>query len=83
MLSANSEAPAIIEELHGGRDFRASVSRAQLEAMAGDWFTRAAAPLLSLLSRNNMVRSHGCTLSPELRIERCATPLLAFNPKPC
>ena len=60
MLSANSEAPAIIEELHGGQDFRASVTRAQLESMAGDWFARAAAPLLSLLSRNNMVRISEC-----------------------
>lgn len=55
MLSANSEAPAIIEELHGGVDFRASVTRLQLETMAGDWFKRAAQPLLTLLERNNMV----------------------------
>ena len=56
MLSANTEAPAIVEELAGGRDFRASVSRETLETLAGDWFQRAVAPLTSLLERNHLVR---------------------------
>ena len=55
MLSANTEAPAIVEELAGGRDFRASVSRQTLEELAGDWFARAVAPLTTLLERNHLV----------------------------
>jgi len=60
MLSANTEAPAIVEELAGGRDFRASVSRETLETLAGDWFQRAVAPLTTLLERNHLVRCCAC-----------------------
>ena len=45
-----------MEELAGGRDFRASVSRETLEELAGDWFSRAVAPLTTLLERNHLVR---------------------------
>lgn len=34
ILSANSDAPFSVEELHEGRDFQASVSRADFEALA-------------------------------------------------
>jgi hypoxia up-regulated 1 len=57
VLSANTEAPAIVEELAGGRDFRASVSRETLEGLAGNWFARAVAPLTTLLERNHLVRN--------------------------
>jgi len=34
ILSANTDAPFSVEELHEGRDFRSSVSRADFEALA-------------------------------------------------
>lgn len=54
VLSANSEAPISVEELHDGVDFRATVSRSQLEELAGDFWTRATAPLKTLLARNKL-----------------------------
>ena len=69
MLSANTEAPAIVEELAGGRDFKSSVSRETLETLAGDWFTRAVAPLTTLLERNHLVRHRAC---PHVFTERDA-----------
>lgn len=56
VLSANSDAPLSVEELHEGRDFQATISRADFEAMAaaaGFW-ERAAAPLKRLLARNGL-----------------------------
>lgn len=35
MLSANSEAPFIVEELHDGIDFSSSITRSELEEIAG------------------------------------------------
>lgn len=52
VLSANSEAPLSVEELHNGVDFRSRITREDFEAIAGDFFARAAAPLQSLLQRN-------------------------------
>ncbi|KAI8464405.1 MAG: Hsp70 protein-domain-containing protein [Monoraphidium minutum] len=56
ILSANSDAPFSVEELHEGRDFQSSVSRADFEALAekaGFW-DRAVAPLKRLLERNGL-----------------------------
>lgn len=52
VLSANSEAPLSVEELHNGVDFRSRITREDFEAIAGDFFARAAAPLRTLLQRN-------------------------------
>ena len=52
MLSANTEAPFIVEELLDGKDFKSSIKRQQLEDLAGDFFQRAARPLQRLLQRN-------------------------------
>lgn len=54
MLSANTEAPFIVEELLDGQDFRSSIKRQQLEDLAGDFFQRAATPLHRLLQRNGL-----------------------------
>ena len=54
MLSANTEAPFIVEELLDGQDFRSSIKRQQLEDLAGDFFQRAAKPLQRLLQRNGL-----------------------------
>lgn len=54
MLSANTEAPFIVEELLDGQDFRSSIKRQQLEELAGDFFQRAARPLQKLLQRNGL-----------------------------
>lgn len=54
ILSANIEAPLSVEELYEDRDFRASISREQFEALAGDFWERATAPLAALLARNNL-----------------------------
>ncbi|KAL3157632.1 hypothetical protein ABBQ32_012079 [Trebouxia sp. C0010 RCD-2024] len=54
MLSANTEAPFIVEELLDGQDFRSSIKRQQLEELAGDFFQRAAKPLQKLLQRNGL-----------------------------
>jgi acetyl-CoA acetyltransferase len=54
MLSANTEAPVGVEEMHEGVDFRATVSRATMEELAGDYWDRAAAPLVQLLERNGL-----------------------------
>lgn len=54
VLSANTEAPMSVEELHDGVDFRATVSRSQLEELAGDFWAKATAPLKTLLTRNNV-----------------------------
>lgn len=54
MLSANTEAPFIVEELLDGKDFRSSMKRQELESLAGDFFQRAAGPLQQLLHRNNL-----------------------------
>lgn len=54
VLSANTEAPISVEELHDGIDFRATVSRSQLEELAGDFWVRATAPLKTLLARNSL-----------------------------
>lgn len=43
-----------MEEIHDGIDFRTTVSRTQLEELAGDFFQRAAAPLTTLLTRNGL-----------------------------
>lgn len=54
MLSANTEAPISVEEMHDGVDFRATVSRQQLEELAGDYWERAVLPLKTLLERNKL-----------------------------
>ena len=54
MLSANTEAPFIVEELLDGKDFRSSIKRQELEDLAGDFFQRAARPLQRLLQRNGL-----------------------------
>lgn len=54
MLSANTEAPFVVEELLDGQDFRSSIKRQQLEDLAGDFFQRAAKPLQRLLQRNGL-----------------------------
>ncbi|KAG1675493.1 hypothetical protein FOA52_001792 [Chlamydomonas sp. UWO 241] len=51
MLSANSAAPVIVEELHGGKDLRGSITRPEFEALSPRFFERAAAPLARLLAR--------------------------------
>ncbi len=40
MLSANTGAPLSVEEMHGGEDFRTSITRQQMEELAGDFFKR-------------------------------------------
>ena len=35
ILSANTAAPLSVEELHGGQDFRATITRDQFETLAG------------------------------------------------
>ncbi|KIZ04287.1 hypothetical protein MNEG_3673 [Monoraphidium neglectum] len=56
ILSANSDAPFSVEELHEGRDFQSSIKRADFEELAekGGFWARAAAPLQRLLERNNL-----------------------------
>ena len=54
MLNANTEAPFIVEELLDGKDFRSSIKRADLEALAGPFFEKAARPLQQLLQRNGL-----------------------------
>jgi hypoxia up-regulated 1 len=54
VLSANSEASLSVEDLLPGRDFRARVARDQFEALAGEAWARAAAPVVELLRRNNL-----------------------------
>ena len=54
MLSANTEAPFIVEELLDGKDFRSSIKRQNLEELAGDFFQRTAVPLQQLLQRNKL-----------------------------
>ncbi|EIE21504.1 HSP70-domain-containing protein [Coccomyxa subellipsoidea C-169] len=54
ILSANSEAPISVEELHNGIDFRSRITREQFEGLAGDFFTRAAAPLEALMERSGL-----------------------------
>ncbi|CAL8469535.1 g9076 [Coccomyxa elongata] len=54
ILSANSEAPISVEELHSGTDFRSRITREQFEGLAGDFFARAAAPLKALLERSGL-----------------------------
>ena len=54
MLSANTEAPFIVEELLDGKDFRSSIKRQDLEELAGDFFQRTAVPLQQLLQRNKL-----------------------------
>ena len=54
MLSANTEAPFIVEELLDGQDFRSSIKRQHLEELAGDFFQRAARPLQQLLQCNGL-----------------------------
>ncbi|PSC68342.1 heat shock 70 kDa 17 isoform A [Micractinium conductrix] len=54
ILSANSEAPLSVEELWQDKDFRATITREKFEELAGDFWTKAAAPLRTLLERNNL-----------------------------
>ena len=54
VLSANSEVSVSVEELLNGQDFKGYLSRDSLEELAGDFWGRAVAPVLSLLERNNM-----------------------------
>eukprot|EP00879_Flechtneria_rotunda_P033462 GHRR01037062.1.p1 GENE.GHRR01037062.1~~GHRR01037062.1.p1 ORF type:complete len:107 (+),score=29.83 GHRR01037062.1:412-732(+) len=42
ILSANSAAPMSVEELHAGKDFQSSIKREVFEAMAEDFWQRAA-----------------------------------------
>jgi hypoxia up-regulated 1 len=42
VLSANSAAPISVEELHEGKDFQSSIKREEFEALAGDYWKRAA-----------------------------------------
>ena len=54
MLSANTEAPFIVEEVFDGKDFRSSIKRQEFEELAGDFFLRAAKPLQHILQRNGL-----------------------------
>ncbi|DBA73173.1 hypothetical protein WJX79_004877 [Trebouxia sp. C0005] len=54
ILSANTEAPFIVEELLDGRDFRSGIKRQDFEDLAGNFFERAAKPLQHLLQRNGL-----------------------------
>ena len=54
ILSANTQAPFIVEEVLEGHDFRGSISRADFEQLAGPFFERAKQPLVQLLARNNL-----------------------------
>ncbi|KAK9811690.1 hypothetical protein WJX72_008444 [[Myrmecia] bisecta] len=54
ILSANTEAPVNVEELHEGIDFRSRITRDEFEALAGDFFKQAAEPLTRLLERNSL-----------------------------
>ena len=54
MLSANTEAPFIVEELLDGKDFRSSIKRQDFEDLAGGFFQKAAQPLQQLLQRNKL-----------------------------
>lgn len=54
ILSANTEAPFIVEELLDGKDFRSGIKRQDFEDLAGNFFERAAEPLQHLLQRNGL-----------------------------
>ncbi len=54
VLSANTEAPFIVEELLDGKDFRSGIKRQDFEDLAGNFFERAAKPLQHLLQRNGL-----------------------------
>jgi hypoxia up-regulated 1 len=54
ILSANSEAPISVEELHDGIDFRSSITREHFETLNENFWDRSAAPLIELLKRNNL-----------------------------
>lgn len=54
ILSANTEAPFIVEELLDGKDFRSNIKRQDFEDLAGSFFERAAKPLQHLLQRNGL-----------------------------
>ena len=54
VLSANTEASLIVEELFEERDFRSSITRDKFEELAGDFWQRAADPVVTLLQRNNL-----------------------------
>ncbi|CAL5229767.1 g13152 [Coccomyxa viridis] len=56
VLSANTEAPISVEELHNGIDFRSRITRADFEGLAGDFFASAAKPLSAVLARNGLLK---------------------------
>jgi hypoxia up-regulated 1 len=54
VLSANSEAHVIVEELLAGQDFRGKITREEFEELNSKVWTRAAAPVTEILKRNNI-----------------------------
>ena len=54
VLSANSDAPVIVDELLSGQDFRGKISREEFEELVSGVWDRTAAPLRELLQRNQI-----------------------------
>ncbi|CAD7703207.1 unnamed protein product [Ostreobium quekettii] len=54
ILSANSDAPVYVEELHDNKDFSSKITRREFEDLAADFFERAKNPLVEILERNNL-----------------------------
>jgi len=54
ILSANSDAPVYVEELHDNKDFSSKITRKEFDNLAADFFERAKKPLVEILERNNL-----------------------------
>ena len=75
VLSANSEAHVIVEELLAGQDFRSKITREEFEELASTVWTRAAAPVAEILKRNNITGENlsavellgGCSRVPRVK----------------
>ncbi|KAG7669868.1 hypothetical protein Ndes2437B_g06065 [Nannochloris sp. 'desiccata'] len=75
VLSANSEAHVIVEELLSGQDFRSKITREEFEELASSAWTRAAAPVAEILKRNNITGENlsavellgGCSRVPRVK----------------
>jgi len=75
VLSANSEAHVIVEELLAGQDFRSKITREEFEELASSVWTRAAAPVAEILKRNNITGENlsavellgGCSRVPRVK----------------
>lgn len=75
VLSANSEAPVIVEELVNGEDFRGRITREEFEGLVSNVWERAVAPVTEILQRNNLTTDNlsavellgGCSRVPRVK----------------